>query len=135
MSPYRRNILVGVVVLGALGFLGWMILKFGDRPAQLFAKPSMPITFVGSRADGVGEGSPILYQGVNVGRITTVRRTTMTEVRMEGQVDTEPPLPANVEGRIIAQSLLGAGSAISLDITGPRIAAAQTQPAAIPDAV
>ena len=37
MSPYRRNILVGVTVMGALIALGWMILKFGDRPARFFA--------------------------------------------------------------------------------------------------
>jgi phospholipid/cholesterol/gamma-HCH transport system substrate-binding protein len=96
-----------------------MILKFGDRPAQLFAKPSMPIHFIGSRADGVGEGSPILYGGVNVGRVTGVTRTSMTEIRLDASVDRDPPLPANVEGRIVAQSLLGAGSAISLELVPP----------------
>ncbi len=118
MSPYRRNILVGVVVLGAMISLGWMILKFGDQPAKLFADPTMPIYFTAQRADGVAEGSPILYQGVNVGRVTGVRRTDDGKgIMIKGQVDLAPPLPANVEGRIVAQSLLGSGAGISLELT------------------
>jgi len=121
VSPYRRNILVGVVVLGALIFLGWMILKFGDQPAKLFAEPTMPVTFIAPRADGVAEGSPVLYQGVNVGRVKSVRRSDNgLDVTIEAQVDLKPPLPANVEGRIVAQSLLGAGAGINLYLTGPK---------------
>jgi phospholipid/cholesterol/gamma-HCH transport system substrate-binding protein len=120
MSPYRRNILVGVVVLGALVFLGWMILKFGDRPARLFATPTFPVSFAAERADGVGEGSPILYRGVNVGRVTKVARADdMRTILIDAHIDHAPPLPANVRGRIVAQSLLGAGSAISLELDGP----------------
>jgi phospholipid/cholesterol/gamma-HCH transport system substrate-binding protein len=120
VSPYRRNILVGVVVLGALIFLGWMILKFGDQPAKLFAKPTMPIYFTALRADGVAEGSPVLYQGVNVGRITGVKRSENgKDVTIDAQVDVAPPLPSNVEGAIIAQSVLGAGAGISLQLLGP----------------
>ncbi|HEV2295065.1 MAG TPA: MlaD family protein [Tepidisphaeraceae bacterium] len=120
MSPYRRNILVGAVVLGALIFLGWMILRFGDQPAKLFADPTMPIYFTAQRADGVAEGSPVLYQGVNVGRVTRVKRSEDGKgVRIEAQVDVAPPLPANVHGVIIAQSLLGAGAVISLQLTEP----------------
>jgi phospholipid/cholesterol/gamma-HCH transport system substrate-binding protein len=120
VSPYRRNILVGVVVLGALIFLGWMVLKFGDQPAKLFAKPTMPIVFIAQRADGVAEGSPVLYQGVNVGRVVGVRRSDKgRDVTIEAQVDVAPPLPANVEGAIVAQSLLGAGAGISLELIDP----------------
>jgi phospholipid/cholesterol/gamma-HCH transport system substrate-binding protein len=121
VSPYRRNILVGVVVLGALIFLGWMILKFGDRPAKLFSNPTMPVTFIAPRADGVSEGSPVLYQGVNVGRVTAVKRSDNgLDVTIDAQLDLKPPLPANVEARIVAQSLLGAGAGINLNLTGPK---------------
>lgn len=133
MSPYRRNILVGAVVLGAMIFLGWMILKFGDAPARFFAKPSMPIYFTAQRADGVGEGSPVLYQGVNVGRITGVKRSEDgTGILIEGQVEVAPPLPANVEGVIIAQSLLGSGAGISLKLTGPEPAGQLAENATLP---
>ena len=57
MTPYRRNIAVGITMLGALVILGWMILKFGDRPAKLLAEPAMPVTFEADRANGV-----IIYQ-------------------------------------------------------------------------
>src|SRR5215213_8250373 len=106
--------------MGALIFLAWMILKFGDRPARLFAEPTMPVFFIGPRADGVAEGSPVLYQGVNVGRVTAVKRADNgKDVMIDAQLDLKPPLPANVEGRIVAQSLLGAGAGINLFLTGP----------------
>lgn len=121
MSPYRRNIIVGVTVLLALGFLGWMILKFGGSVGSLFTPPSMPITFRATRADGVGDGSPILYQGVTVGRVTLISRDpNMRDVTIDSMVDIAPPLPANVRGEIRAQSLLGSGSAINLAVTGPQ---------------
>jgi phospholipid/cholesterol/gamma-HCH transport system substrate-binding protein len=117
MSPYRRNIFVGVVVLAGLAFLGWMILKFGDAPAKLFATPTFPVTFRSDRADGVGEGSPVLYRGVTVGRVQAIaREPDMRTIRIEATVDESPPLPANVFGRIVAQSLLGAGAAIALEL-------------------
>ena len=120
VSPYRRNILVGVIVLGAIIFLGWMVIKFGDRPAKLFAEPAMAVNFIAPRADGVAEGSPVLYQGVNIGRVTGVRRADNgREVAIEAQVEISPPLPANVEGAIVAQSVLGAGAGISLQLVGP----------------
>src|SRR4051812_24413732 len=108
MSPYRRNILVGITVLGALVALGWMILRFGDQPARLFATPSMPVTFVTDRADGLGEGSNMTFRGVNVGKVVTVRRSEDgKEVVIDTQVDKTPPLPANLRGDISTVSALG----------------------------
>ncbi|MEA2736085.1 MAG: phospholipid/cholesterol/gamma-HCH transport system substrate-binding protein [Humisphaera sp.] len=120
MSPYRRNILVGVVVVGAMITLGWMILKFGDRPARIFATPSQPISFIADRADGLGEGANITYRGVNVGKISTVMRTDDGKrVVIVGEVDREPPLPANVEGVIRQLGQLGPTSNMNLLLTGP----------------
>ena len=122
MSPYRRNILVGVTVLGALVTLGWMILKFGDRPARYFATPSQPISFSTDRADGLGEGSSITYRGVIVGRVKGVRRTDDgKEVIIDAEVDRAPPLPANVQGAIRQVSQLGGTSNIHLLLVGDEI--------------
>src|SRR5688500_14551294 len=122
MSPYRRNILVGVTVLGALATLGWMILKFGDRPARFFATPSQSISFTTDRADGLGEGSQITYRGVVVGRVKQVLRTEDgKEVVIVGEVDRTPPLPANVEGAIRQVSQLGGTSNIHLLLVGDEI--------------
>jgi phospholipid/cholesterol/gamma-HCH transport system substrate-binding protein len=118
MSPYRRNILVGVTVILALVFLGWMILKFGDRPAKIFATPTMPITFISDRGDGLGDGSNITYRGVSVGRVKTVKRgPDGKEVIIEAEVDTTPPLPANVQGEIVMLSALGGTSTLALQLT------------------
>jgi len=122
MSPYRRNILVGITVLGALVTLGWMILKFGDRPAKFFATPAQPISFTTDRADGLGEGSNITYRGVIVGRVKRVLRTDDgQEVIIEGEVDRTPPLPENVEGAIRQVSQLGGTSNIHLLLIGKEI--------------
>jgi phospholipid/cholesterol/gamma-HCH transport system substrate-binding protein len=122
MSPYRRNILVGATVLGALITLGWMILKFGDRPARIFATPSQPISFTTDRADGLGEGSNITYRGVIVGRVKQVLRTPDgKEVIIEGEVDRDPPLPENLEGAIRQVSQLGGTSNIHLLLVGKEL--------------
>jgi phospholipid/cholesterol/gamma-HCH transport system substrate-binding protein len=119
MSPYRRNILVGITVVGALAVLGWMILKFGDRPARLFATPSQPVTFITDRADGLGEGSNITYRGVIVGRVLSVARTQDgLQVLIRGQVDRSPPLPKNVDGVIRQLGQLGPSSNLNLELTG-----------------
>ena len=119
MSPYRRNILVGATVMIALITLGWMILKFGDRPVRMFSQPSMPITFYGDRADGLGEGSNITYDGVIVGRVKNVKRPEDGKgVIISAEVDTKPPLPANVHGEVVMMSALGGTSTMVLAVDG-----------------
>lgn len=98
-----------------------MILRFGGSIGSAFTPPTMPVDFIATRADGVGAGSPVLYQGVSVGRVSDVKRdSNMRDVLIKAEVDIAPPLPANVVGEIRAQSLLGSGSAIVLALTGPR---------------
>jgi phospholipid/cholesterol/gamma-HCH transport system substrate-binding protein len=113
MSPYRRNVMVGLTVLVALVGLGWMILKFGGRAMTPFQPVRISITFVGTRADGLSEGSSITYRGKQVGQVTSVRlESDLQSVIVEGQV--EPPLPENVEGVIRVTSAIGSSSAIML---------------------
>ena len=50
MSPYRKNLMVGVVVLGGLVALGWMILQFGDAPIKFFSTEQIRVQF--AREDG-----------------------------------------------------------------------------------
>src|SRR3954451_18381290 len=121
MSPYRRNILVGATVLIALITLGWMILKFGDRPVRMFSTPSMPVVFTGDRADGLGEGSNITYDGVIVGRVKNVKRQEDGKgVIITAELDTKPPLPTNVHGEIVMTSALGGTSTMVLAVdNGP----------------
>jgi len=119
MTSYRRNIVVGITMLGALVILGWMIMQFGDRPAKLFAPETMPVTIITERADGIAEGSVVGYRGVGVGRVQSVRRSEDNiHVVIECLIDVTPPLPDNVEGLIRSQFFGGSGI-LSLVLTGP----------------
>lgn len=117
MSPYRKNLLVGVVVLGGLLVLAWMFVQFGDAPARLFSTKQIRVEFVTPRAEGLSEGSAITFRGVTVGRIGTIRRDADNHfVRVEGFVDQSPPLPGNVEAFIRSAGFIGGTSAIALQI-------------------
>lgn len=119
MPPTKRNVLVGATVLVAVIALGWMIVQFGGSIATPFAPPVTPISFSTPRADGVVEGSPVLYRGVNVGKVTRVKLQGDNEnVRIEAQVNIEPHLPANVVGVIKQTSVFGGGASITLELTG-----------------
>ena len=118
MTPYRRNIVVGVTMLGAMVILGWMIIQFGEVPAGWFAPPMMPITLVTERADGISEGSMISYRGVAVGRVTKVTMgEDLIHVNIEAQVDQRQPLPSNVEG-VIRSQVFGGSGILSLQLVG-----------------
>ena len=60
MSPYRKNLLVGVVVLGGLLVLAWMIVQFGDAPIRLFANDQLRVEFITQRAEGLSQGGPAI---------------------------------------------------------------------------
>lgn len=121
MTAYRRNILVGSTVLLGLLILAWMIIQFGEAIASPFAAPSLPVTFVSDRADGVAPGSPIIYRGLNVGRVTDVKLSEDGEEVMVGaSINVQRPIPKNVIATIRSTSLVGSGSAIMLDIAGQK---------------
>lgn len=125
MSAYQRNTIVGAVVLVGLGILAWMILQFANRAATFFLTRGTPITLTTGRADGVAEGSPVTYRGVNVGRVTGVRRvpgkSEGADIVIDALIEADPPLPANLEGRIKQTSLLGASATITLEPGPPEI--------------
>jgi phospholipid/cholesterol/gamma-HCH transport system substrate-binding protein len=129
MSAFKKNLMVGITVLLALILLGWMLLRFSDAPFRLFAKAQMPVKLEAPSAEGVSEGTSIYYLGVSVGRVTKIDRSDdLRSVVMQGLVD--PPIPANVEGRIRTQ-LFGGGASISLILvpyTADDIAAGTTRP-------
>ncbi len=98
-------------MLIALGMLGWMIMRFGGKLAQPFAGKVMQVTFIAERADGVSDGSGIYYRGVGVGRVLSVTRdSNLRDVRIEAELEVDPPIPAGMTARIRQASLLGAGS-------------------------
>src|SRR5436190_748832 len=116
MSPYRRNVLVGITVLGAMAILGWMILQFGGRVIGPFTTAKMRLVLVSDRADGISDGSAVVYHGVNVGQITEVRLDPdQQHVHIFADVLTNPPLPANLMATIKTSGLIGTGAQLVLD--------------------
>ena len=118
MTPNRKNVLVGLVVLTALLGLAWMILKVASSSATLFAHGTR-FRLRADRADGVADGSPVLYLGVNVGRVLTVKRMPDNDgVLIEAALNVGEQIPANVEGLIKPQSALSSSAQINLEPVG-----------------
>jgi phospholipid/cholesterol/gamma-HCH transport system substrate-binding protein len=121
MPTYRRNILVGLTVLGGLVVFGWMILTFSKNTAELFAPPQIPIHLHTSRADGLSDGSEVRYLGVEVGRVTKLSRDSDgSGVTVDAMIDRDPPLPENVHAQIVTASALGGTSLINLTVNGDK---------------
>jgi ABC-type transporter Mla subunit MlaD len=116
MSNYRKNLMVGLTITAALLLLAYMIVKFGDMPARLLAKPQFAIHLTAERADGLGTGSPVIYRGVQVGRVSEVRlegAAQQQRVVIDATIDQQPPLPGNLEGAIVSQ-IIGGSSVLTL---------------------
>src|SRR5579872_1475849 len=101
MPPRKRNIVTGTVVLSALAMLVWMILTFSGGAMRIFKARGTPVVFLCDRADGLSDGSPVLFKGVQIGKVTRVTRLSDNEhVSIEGELENHPPLPQNLIGQI-----------------------------------
>lgn len=120
MSPSKRNVLVGLTIMGGLIGFSFLLLKFSGGTVQLFRSgEQVSVEFRCDRADGLAEGSAVLYRGVAVGRITSIRRgSNSREVLIDSLIDNTPPLPANVTGNIRTTSMISGLAAISMDLIG-----------------
>lgn len=136
MTSYRKNIFVGATMLVALIFLAMMILLFGEAPIRLIRASQTKIQFVAETAEGISNGSPIYYLGVNVGQVTAVELPTDINpgVIIRGVLRSKTPIPSNVTGSI-RSTLIGGTASLNLDLVGPKpigqLATGQTIPAHI----
>jgi phospholipid/cholesterol/gamma-HCH transport system substrate-binding protein len=119
MTTHRKNIAVGATMLFALAFLGLMILLFGEAPIRLIRPPQLQVTFVADSAEGISNGSPIYYLGVNVGQVKRVELPSdgRPGVIVTGDIRSRAPIPANVEG-IIRSTLIGGTASLGLEPVG-----------------
>jgi phospholipid/cholesterol/gamma-HCH transport system substrate-binding protein len=132
MNSKQRNVLVGLVVLLALGMLTFMLLIFAGRATALFVRRGIPITLNADRADGLNEGAPVSFRGVTVGKVTKIRRSENNEqVILTAEVDPNPPLPGNVVGLIKTAGALSTGAEITLEQTSDEPGAAVLAPNAV----
>ncbi len=118
MSASQKNFMVGLTMLLAMLVLAWMVFKFSKASAGLFAQPQKVIHFTGSRADGLSEGSAVLYMGIDVGHVTGVNFDTHGTVTIDAEVSRDRPLPSNIHGNIVQSSALGAGTVIQMVVDG-----------------
>jgi phospholipid/cholesterol/gamma-HCH transport system substrate-binding protein len=118
MANYRKNVLVGGTMIVALALLAVMILLFGEAPVRLFSTAQMQVKFVADSADGITNGSPILYLGVNVGQVRSVDLLpNQPGVTILGTVAQGRAIPANVEG-VVRSTLIGGNASLSLETIG-----------------
>ena len=118
MALMRKNFAVGATMLAALILLGVMIVRFGDAPVKWFKGSQIPVSFSSDTAEGISNGSPIFYLGVNVGKVDYVALTPDgTRVLIQGSVEKSRQIPANVEG-LIRGSLIGGSSSLNLQVIG-----------------
>src|SRR5690348_6083330 len=119
MSSRVRNVITGIVVLGSIFIFLWMVLKFTGRAVGAFAPKGIPVVVLASRADGVSEGSAVVYRGVTVGKVTSIARSSDNlHVRIGAEVEMSPPLPRDLKASIHTQSMLSTGAVIELEVVG-----------------
>jgi phospholipid/cholesterol/gamma-HCH transport system substrate-binding protein len=119
MTPRNRNLMVGVIVAGALLALAWMILKFSSNTAAQIFNKGTTVHLVADRVDGLAEGSPVFYLGVMVGRVMDVHRLPDNRrVMVDAELDKDQTIPKNVIGLIRQQSQLSISAMINLEPSG-----------------
>jgi phospholipid/cholesterol/gamma-HCH transport system substrate-binding protein len=119
MSGARKNVLVGVTVLGALLALGWMIVQFGGTLGGLAGGAGYRVNMSVPRVDGLSPGGRVQYLGLGVGRIEAI---TLDESRSGFDVTLMirdgTDVPANVKGVVRSTNLISGGAAIELEYIG-----------------
>jgi phospholipid/cholesterol/gamma-HCH transport system substrate-binding protein len=119
MTAYKRNVVTGTVVLFALLTLAWMILQFSGKLMAIFKLHETIVMFVSDRGDGLSDGSPVLYRGMQVGKVNSVRLADDNiHINITGEIESRYKLPANVMGDIKAQSQLGSSAQLELRVNG-----------------
>ena len=118
MTSRRKNILVGLTVLGALAILGWMILQFGGQVGSFLGGATYGVRMSAPRANGLSEGAPVQYLGTPVGRVETIKlNNTRTGFDVELRINSDTDLPANVSASIRSINRISGASAVVLEPT------------------
>jgi phospholipid/cholesterol/gamma-HCH transport system substrate-binding protein len=85
-----------------------------------FSPASLRVRFVADRADGLSNGSAVLYRGINVGRVEKLSRADdQLHVYIDATVDKSPPLPGNLSAVVRSQGLVGGGAMLVMETTQP----------------
>ena len=121
MSDYetaerRRNIIVGIFVVGAICALLWLIFQFRDLPGAVTKLGSFQVFVQFPTAPGVQKDTPVQFCGVQIGRVAKV---TDPEIRRDLNTGLEyhqtlvvlniykkyVNIPSNVEVKLMTRGL------------------------------
>jgi ABC-type transporter Mla subunit MlaD len=69
----RRNVIVGIFVVGGICALGWLVVKFGDMPGLVSQMGSYTVLVQFKKAPGVQRDTPVRWCGYQVGSVTAVK--------------------------------------------------------------
>lgn len=118
MTEQRRNLIVGLTTLsGVVGLIGLLML-FGYLPQ--FLQSGYEIRIELPRAAGLHEESRVRFSGIDIGSVTKVRLQDPPEIGVvvTALIRPEATIPADATVNV-SQPLLGGGSAIEFELTGP----------------
>jgi phospholipid/cholesterol/gamma-HCH transport system substrate-binding protein len=112
----RRNIIVGVFVILAIGALVWLIFKFGELPVKVSQLRSFQVVVQFPTAQGVQKNTPVRFCGYQIGRVTNVMSPERLEDLDTGQVYHQTKvilsiekeyqtIPSNVEVKLMTRGL------------------------------
>lgn len=96
MSDYetterKRNIIVGIFVVGAICALLWLIFQFRDLPGAVTKFSSFPVLVQFPTAPGVQRDTPVQFCGYQIGRVTKVMAPQiLPEIGKDGKVVKRP---------------------------------------------
>lgn len=121
MSDYetaerRRNIIVGIFVIGAICALVWLIFQFRDLPGAVTKLSSFPVIVQFPTAPGVQKDTPVQFCGYQIGRVTKVMAPAIRRDLNSGleyhqtvivlSIDKKYiNIPSNVEVRLMTRGL------------------------------
>ncbi len=112
MKEVTRNFLVGVFVLVSLGALGILMVWFGETPSWL-GRGDWELRITGiTQLSGVSEGSPVQFNGVEIGRVTALEFADLQRpdrgVDVVTLIGTQYIIPQGAKARVYG-ALLGVG--------------------------
>lgn len=117
MNEFRKNIVVGAVVLTALIALGAMIILFGEAPQRLSAGYRISMHF--PTAGTIQNADPVYVNGVQVGQVeyTAAMPDIREGVQIVTQIQAKYRIPIDAQPFIKEQGVGFGKSSIRIDVS------------------
>jgi phospholipid/cholesterol/gamma-HCH transport system substrate-binding protein len=137
----RRNIIVGIFVVGSLSALVWLIFKFQDLPGAISKLGSYQVFVQFPTAVGVQRDTDVYLSGYRIGNVTEVMAPKLRrEILPDGELGKEyhqtvvvlsidkqyANIPSNVEVKLMTRGL--GSSYIELQVNPDALPAPQRDP-------